>query len=87
MTVENTGTERFYEKQTEMVFYTNTEEKIGSEKITLPVLEPNQSEYVMLQIKDSKFFSACDFKLKKIQSIKYNNEEEKITQQKPAQTG
>jgi hypothetical protein len=86
MTIENKGKERFYEQETNLVFYTNTEEKLGSERIYLPVIEPKHSEYVMIQIKNKDFFNACDFKLSEIKSIKYTNEEKKITQVKPAKT-
>lgn len=87
MVVKNQGKERFYEQETNLVFYTNTEEKMGKESISLPMLEPGQSEYIMVQVKDKKFFNACDFKLTENKNIKYTNEEEKTVQQKPAQTG
>lgn len=89
MIVKNDGKERFFEKETYLVFYTNTEKEMGQETIVLPVLEPGQSEYVMIQIKDKEFFNACDFKLMENKNIKYTNEEEKIVQKKPSpeQTG
>lgn len=62
-TVSNTSKEQFAEKYTDIVFYTNTKEVIGTYTIELPVLDPKQEEYVIFEITEGKYFDACDFSL------------------------
>lgn len=62
-TVSNNSKEQFAEKYTDIVFYTNTKEVIGTYTIELPVLDPKQEEYVIFEITEGKYFDACDFSL------------------------
>lgn len=62
-TVSNESKKQFAEKYTDIVFYTNTKEVIGTFTIELPVLAPNQEEYVIFEITEGKYFDACDFSL------------------------
>ena len=62
-TVVNNSKKQFAEKYTDMVFYTNTQEVIGTYTIELPVLEPKQEVNVLFEITEGKYFDACDFSL------------------------
>lgn len=61
-TLENNSKTQFAEKYTDIVFYTNTKEVMGTYTIELPVLDPKQKEYVIFEITEGKYFDACDFK-------------------------
>lgn len=66
MTLENKSKKDFYEEKTELVFYTNTEEKMGSQTVELPAVAAGTSESIMLIITDGSFFNACDFSLAEV---------------------
>ena len=80
MTVENKSQETFSAEDTYLVFYTNTEKEIGKITFTSPALEPGTIEDIIIEIKDSKFFSACDFRLKESKQKPFSQEENKTPQ-------
>lgn len=66
MTLVNNGTEKFYEKETKIIFSDDKNKVIGSEKIILPMVDIGKTEYILLEITNKEFFKASSFSLEEI---------------------
>lgn len=78
MTLVNNGTEKFYEKETKIIFSDKKNKVIGSEKIILPMVDIGKTQYILLEITNKEFFKASSFSLEEIISeekeVKEKNE-------------